>query len=102
MKWGGQVATAFPEQKEGRNDMKAIGIVRRVDFLGKITLPKELRNTRDLLEGTPMEIFVEGDMIVLQKYSPGCVFCDSVDDVDQFMGKNICGGCMEDLRRRGV
>lgn len=85
--------------------MKSLGIVRRIDFLGRVTLPKELRDTKGLQEGTPMEVFVEGDMIVLKKYQTGCIFCGAVDDsfdVDTFKGKNICGKCREDLRKRGV
>jgi transcriptional pleiotropic regulator of transition state genes len=85
--------------------MKSLGIVRRVDALGRVVLPKELRDTRDLPEGTPMEIFVDGEAIVLKKYSPGCVFCGSIDDsfdADTFKGKDICGKCREDLRKRGA
>jgi transcriptional pleiotropic regulator of transition state genes len=78
--------------------MKSIGIVRKVDFLGRVVLPKELRGTMDLPEGTPMEIFVDGEAIVLKKYQPGCVFCGAID-VDLFKGKNVCGGCRSDLRR---
>jgi transcriptional pleiotropic regulator of transition state genes len=80
--------------------MKSLGIVRKVDFLGRVVLPKGLRDTMGLQEGTPMEIFTEPDMIILKKYEPGCIFCGSVD-VDTFKGKNICGKCREDLRRGG-
>lgn len=82
--------------------MKSLGIVRRIDCLGRVTLPKELRDIKGLPEGTQMEVFVEGDMIVLKKYHPGCIFCGSIDDsfdADTFKGKDICGKCKEDLRR---
>ena len=58
--------------------MKATGIVRKVDDLGRIVLPIELRRTLAIAERDPLEIYVEGSAIVLNKYRPTCVFCDSV------------------------
>lgn len=79
--------------------MKATGIVRKVDNLGRMVLPKELRETRNIEAGkTPMEIYVDDDgSIILKKYEPGCTFCDSVDDVVEFKGKKVCGGCRREL-----
>ena len=50
--------------------MKSTGITRKIDELGRIVIPKELRRTLDIKEGTPLEIFVEGEQIILQKYTP--------------------------------
>lgn len=78
--------------------MKSTGIVRRVDELGRIVLPIELRRTLDIAEKDQLEIFVEGSSIVLKKYRPTCIFCDSVRDVSIFRGKNICPKCLRELR----
>ena len=78
--------------------MKATGIVRKVDELGRIVLPIELRRTLDIAERDPLEIYVEGSSIVLKKYGPHCVFCDSSKDVTVFKGKNICPKCLKELK----
>lgn len=69
--------------------MKSTGIVRKVDELGRIVLPIELRRTLDISEKDTLEIYVEGSAIVLRKYRPSCIFCDSTRDVFQFKGKNL-------------
>lgn len=73
--------------------MKATGIVRRVDDLGRVCLPKELRGTLEIKEGDPLEIFVDGEQIVLQKYAPGCVICGSLEELQPIWGKLICREC---------
>ncbi len=78
--------------------MKSTGIVRKVDELGRIVLPIELRRTLDIAERDPLEIYVEGSSIVLKKYRPTCVFCDSVKDISVYRGKNVCARCMKELR----
>ena len=78
--------------------VKATGIVRKVDELGRIVLPIELRRTLDIAERDPLEIYVEGSSIVLKKYRPTCVFCDSARDISVFKGKNICPRCLRELR----
>ena len=78
--------------------VKATGIVRKVDELGRIVLPIELRRTLDIAERDPLEIYVEGSAIVLKKFRPACVFCDSIRDVSVFKGKNLCGKCLRELR----
>lgn len=78
--------------------MKATGIVRRVDELGRIVLPIELRRTLDIAERDPLEIYVDGGSIVLKKYGPHCVFCDGTKDVTVFKGKNICPKCLKELK----
>lgn len=78
--------------------MKSIGIVRRIDELGRIVLPAELRRTLDIGERETMEIFVEGTSVVLKKYRPTCIFCESARDIAVFKGKNICPQCLRELR----
>jgi len=79
--------------------MKATGIVRRVDDLGRIVLPKELRDTLHIDEKDPMEFYVREDSIVLKKYQPGCNICGSVEDLVSYRGKNICEGCIAELKK---
>lgn len=78
--------------------MKATGIVRKVDELGRIVLPIELRRTLNIDIKDPVEIFVDGDSIILRKYQSACVFCGGTDDVKQIKGKNICANCIEELK----
>lgn len=73
--------------------MKATGIVRRMDDLGRVVLPKELRRTFDIKEGDPLEVFVTDQGIVLRKYVPGCVHCGSIEGLLAFEGKQICLAC---------
>ena len=78
--------------------MTSTGIVRRIDSAGRFVLPIELRRTLDIAEKDALEIYVEGSAIVLKKFRPACVFCDSVRDVSVFKGKNLCGKCLRELR----
>jgi AbrB family transcriptional regulator, transcriptional pleiotropic regulator of transition state genes len=78
--------------------MKNVGIVRKIDSLGRVVLPKELRDSKELPEGTPMEIYTDGETIVLKKYQPACIFCGSAKNVKDFKGKKICNSCIRDLR----
>ena len=77
--------------------MKATGIVRRIDDLGRIVIPKELRGTMTIKEGDPMEFYVKNDEIVLKKYQPGCIFCDNIEHLWQHKGRSICQGCVDTL-----
>jgi transcriptional pleiotropic regulator of transition state genes len=70
--------------------MKATGIVRKVDELGRIVLPIELRRTLNIAEKDSLEIFVEGSNIILSKYEPSCIFCGSDKDIINFKDKNVC------------
>lgn len=79
--------------------MKSTGIVRKVDQLGRVVLPKELRDTHDIPEGTPLEIYVDGATIMLKKYEPACIFCGDAKDVTVYKGKNICPACMRELKK---
>ena len=78
--------------------MKATGIVRKLDQLGRIVIPKELRNTFYLKEDDPIEIFVDGNDIILRKYQPACIFCNDASDVIQYEGKNICKNCIKKIK----
>lgn len=77
--------------------MKSTGIVRKVDELGRIVLPIELRRTLDIEEKDELEIFVEGQGIMLKKYEPTCVFCSSAKSIFSFNGKNVCRECIRTL-----
>lgn len=79
--------------------MKATGIVRKVDELGRIVLPIELRRTLDIVERDSLEIYVDGQNIVLKKYEPTCIFCGDAKDVDSYMGKNVCSRCIRNLKK---
>ena len=81
--------------------MKSTGIVRRIDELGRIVLPIELRNKMDIKTKDSVEIFVDEDKIVLKKYTPACVFCGSADDVVSYNNKLICRKCIEELTNLG-
>ncbi len=77
--------------------MKATGIIRKVDELGRIVIPKELRKSMDIKETDPMEIFTDGDSIILKKYTPFCAFCGSSQSLVSFGGKNICSECAKKI-----
>ena len=78
--------------------MKSIGFVRRVDSLGRIVLPVELRKSFDIGIKDPLEIYVDGEQIILKKYEPACVFCGQAREIKHFKGKNICSNCLENLQ----
>ena len=77
--------------------MKSTGIVRKVDSLGRMVIPKELRKTLKLNEGTPMEIYVEGNKIIFEKYEPGCIFCGEMEDTFEFEERLICKNCFDKI-----
>lgn len=77
--------------------MKATGIVRRVDELGRVVIPIEIRNQFDISEKDPIEIYVSGSSIVLKKYKPSCIFCDNTENLLSYNDKLICEKCAKDL-----
>ena len=79
--------------------MKSTGIVRKVDELGRIVLPIELRRTLDIDIKDSLEIYVDNNAIVLKKYEPTCIFCGNSKDLTIFNDKNICSKCLEKLRK---
>jgi transcriptional pleiotropic regulator of transition state genes len=78
--------------------MKSTGIVRKVDELGRVVLPIELRRTLHIEDKDSIEIFVEGERVVLKKYEPSCIFCGNAAHVTTFRGKKICRHCLNTLR----
>jgi AbrB family transcriptional regulator, transcriptional pleiotropic regulator of transition state genes len=79
--------------------MKSTGIVRKVDELGRIVLPIELRRTLEIAEKDALEIYVDGEQIILKKYQPACIFCSNAKDVENYKGKNICTSCLAELKK---
>lgn len=79
--------------------MKFTGIVRRVDYLGRIVLPMELRKILDIEPRDSLEIFMEGDTIVLKKYEPQCIFCGQAGNTEIFKMKNVCKNCMKEISK---
>ncbi|WP_081754729.1 AbrB/MazE/SpoVT family DNA-binding domain-containing protein [Paenibacillus durus] len=77
--------------------MKPAGVVRKVDQLGRIVLPKSLRKRYQMNEGDPVEILVQGDHIILERYRPKCVFCGSMDEVSEYKERYICGQCLSEM-----
>lgn len=78
--------------------MKSTGLVRKIDSLGRIALPMELRRTLDIAEKDSLEIYVDGEQIILKKYEPACIFCGDASNVINYKGKNICKECMNEMR----
>lgn len=79
--------------------MKATGIVRKIDDLGRIVIPMELRRTLNISEKDSLAIFTEGEQIILKKHEPVCVFCGEASDVVEFKGKKICKKCFNELNK---
>ena len=82
--------------------MKSTGIVRRVDNLGRIVLPIELRRTLNIEIKDLLEIFVEGESVILRKYEPTCVFCGEDKRISNFRGKCVCANCLRDLQKQAL
>ena len=78
--------------------MKSTGVVRRIDELGRIVLPIEIRRSLDINVKDPVEIFIDNERIILQKYSPSCIFCGDADNIVFFNGKRICAKCLDELK----
>ena len=79
--------------------MKATGIVRPVDPLGRVVIPVELRRTLNIKTDDSLEVFVDGDYIMLKKYEPACIFCGNAKDVENIHGKNVCRNRLEELKK---
>ena len=78
--------------------MKSTGLVRNIDELGRIVIPKEIRNKMEIASSDPIEIYVEGDKIILTKYYPCCHFCGSENGANEFKGKKICNACLDEIK----
>lgn len=77
--------------------MKATGIIRRVDELGRVVIPIEIRNQFNIVEKDPIDIYVDDSSIVLKKYEPNCIFCGSTEALVEYKGKLVCGNCSKQL-----
>ena len=77
--------------------MKSTGIVRNIDELGRIVIPKEMRKKMNISNSDPVEIYVEGDKIILTKYREVCIFCASEEGITEFKGKKVCDSCIKEL-----
>ena len=83
-----------------QNSLKSTGMVRKVDELGRVVLPKEIRNVLGIEPKTPLEIFIDGDKLVLKKYEPFCIFCGSSEKLVSLEDKNVCAKCVEKLKKQ--
>lgn len=90
--WG--IRTGFVTNWKGLTVMKTTGIVRKVDDLGRIVLPIELRRMLDIAERDELEIYMDQDRIILQKYEPACVFCGMARELVSYNSKNVCRSCI--------
>ena len=79
--------------------IKSTGIVRRVDELGRVVIPIELRNKFGILEKDPIEIYVDGSSIILKKYEPNCIFCGNSKDLIEYNDKLICKKCLDKINK---
>ena len=89
-----KIKSHFSEEKI----MKTTGIVRNIDELGRVVVPKEFRKQLGIANTDPVEISLEEDRIVIKKYLPVCHFCGSSNNIEMFKGKNICALCIADIK----
>ena len=82
--------------------MKTTGIVRKVDELGRVVLPIELRRTMKIDEKDPLEIYVDENKIILQKYTPGCRHCGDMKNLVSVFGENICVNCIDVMNQKAA
>ena len=87
----------FFNGKAGKS-MKSTGIVRNIDELGRVVVPKEIRKKLGISNTDPVEIYVEGDKIILTKYLPVCHFCGRYESLSEYKGRNICASCIDELK----
>lgn len=79
--------------------MKSTGIIRKVDELGRVVIPIEIRNKFQIAEKDPIEIYVEGSSIILKKFEQNCIFCGSTKDLVEYKDKLICSKCASNLTK---
>lgn len=77
--------------------MKATGIIRKVDELGRVVIPIEIRNQFNIVEKDPIEIYVDSSSIVLKKFEPNCIFCGSTNNLIEYKNKLVCENCSKQL-----
>lgn len=87
------------EEKES-HEMKSTGIVRKVDELGRIVIPVGLRKKFNIQDNVDLvEIFNDGDMIIIKKYEPSCMFCHEENDLISYKEHKICKSCLEEINK---
>ncbi len=77
--------------------MKPVGIVRQIDGLGRVVIPKELRRILDVSEGDSFELFIEDNTIIMRKYQPACIICGNAKNIVTFKGRNFCPDCIKEM-----
>lgn len=77
--------------------MKSTGIIRRMDELGRVVIPIEIRNQFNIVEKDPIEIYVDGSSIVLKKFEPNCIFCGNTKNLVTYKDKLICDKCSKKI-----
>jgi len=77
--------------------MKATGIIRKVDELGRVVVPIELRNKLNINVKDEVEIYVDGSSIILKKFEPNCIFCGNTKNLIEYKDKLICKKCLENI-----
>ena len=77
--------------------MQSTGIVRKVDELGRVVIPKEMRKSLNIENGDEVEILLQGDFVAVKKFEPFCVFCSDKEDLGRFEGKYVCKKCRAKL-----
>ncbi len=77
--------------------MKPVGIVRQIDSLGRIVIPKELRRTLDISDGDSLELFIEDNTVILRKYQPACIICGTAKNIVTYKGRNFCPDCIREI-----
>ena len=80
--------------------MRSLGIVRKLDKLGRFVIPRETRRVFNLNEGDPIEMFTDGDTIILKKYAQGCQCCGNMENVKEYKGIKICKKCLDELNNK--
>ena len=80
--------------------MRSLGIVRKLDKLGRFVIPKETRKVLNLNEGDPIEMFTDGDAIILKKYAQGCQCCGNMENIKEYKGIKICKKCLNELNNK--
>ena len=81
--------------------MKSTGIVRNLDELGRIVIPKEMRDNMNIMKYDPIEIYADGDKIILSKYRNSCIICGSMSDLASFKDRQVCKACIDELKAEG-
>ncbi len=98
--WANAVEKEKIQVIKGEKKMKSTGVVRKVDELGRIVLPIEIRKILDINQKDAIEIFTDENRIILQKYQPACTFCSNASDIVYFNGKRVCVSCIEKLKQQ--